>query len=425
MDATSSLSDNQRRFVCRIVFLLLCAAPTVFTTYRLYHRPGPSHWQNLIRANLGIPVQIESVETPVPFTTVLHGVRIPNQWIRSRDQEHDLKINEIRIDVGDFQNIVTIVQPIEVPMQGLSQLMQRCNDHLAELGLDKKSWRFEFAKIVLTDQENETSENAVPPVVLQPVVVNARRQQGGGERTLKCDALAAVDSFGVADPPMIELKLEKLGHAESFVLDTRDGTIPARLLRYWQPELNWLGNGCRFQGRVEFSNVLAGNGKINGDLYGVELDQLAKPYDLGIRGTCRVTEIDFVISENRVRHAGMRILSAQQMLIESSLLTAFQRIGIQTGELQDHGIDYWLPDFNLGVDIRMGKLFLSGRDGSAVISSNADGDPLATVFHADATVHDLASILTGDSTSSSAIAFLNRFLTEDRTARNPPQNPSF
>ncbi len=75
MDA-KTMSDNSRRAVCRLAFILLCALPLSLILYRIFHPVTTTHWQQAIKANLGLTAQIESVETPLPFVTLFHNVKL-------------------------------------------------------------------------------------------------------------------------------------------------------------------------------------------------------------------------------------------------------------------------------------------------------------------------------------------------------------
>ena len=423
MHESTRLSDNQRRFVFRIVFLILCAMPTAVTIYSLFHRNGPDHWQNLVRAELGFPVQISSVETPVPFTTVLRGVRVPNSVIHSpAESGTDLLIDEIRIKMGERQNIVTILQPLELPANGLSQLISRCNNHLEQVAIGRKMWQFALAKVVLTDHEQSRTDLAVPPVVLQQVAIQAWHENIEGIASLQCKLSAAVDPIGESVDAKLKMALQKFPQGDRLSLWTENGSVPARLLRFWQPESNWLGNGCRFSGRIEIAKTDNLNATVKGELQAVELDRLAEPYSLALRGTCDVSDIACQIDDNQITSATMRIHSSQQLSVGRSLLIAFKQLGIQTRPLTQHG-DQPFPNIDLWVGIQMGRLLFSGSNGS-VISSDANGNALATVHNADVSVYDLASILIGDpfgKFSNESIAFLKQFRAPqpERSARQP------
>lgn len=70
------MSDRSRRWICRLLFALLCVTPTLWVWLRIANRPQSAHWQTLLELQLGFPVEIDSVSTPVPDLTVLQGVRL-------------------------------------------------------------------------------------------------------------------------------------------------------------------------------------------------------------------------------------------------------------------------------------------------------------------------------------------------------------
>ena len=421
MSEQSTMSDNQRRFVCRIVFLLLCALPTAIGVYAAFHRPSPIQWQNLIRAQLGIPVRIASVETPVPFTTILRDVRIPDLCGGLETESNaDLLIDEVRIDLGDTQNVVTVVQPLKLQMPSLSHVLHRLSDHLGQMDFDHKHWRFEFKKIVLTEQNS-----ASPDFVVRPVVVHVARGNISNGPRVQGQMLAWTQM--TKQNELNRSTALKLDFGNKVVLETGSQGVPVRLLRYWYPELDLLGSHCKFLGTLNVEEVqepqlndekLAATcqGNFKGRLEGVELDRLAGPYSLGLVGRCNVENVHFEFHDDQVDFASMRIHSADPILVSGELLIKARKLGVDAKVNREEA--YKFPNLNLKVVVDQGALFLNGDEGT-VISKNTRGDVFMSVYPLDITVHDLATILTGSPTNEDAIAFLSRFRMPQRIARQP------
>ena len=121
----TQLSDDQRRTICRLLFLLLCALPTAIVVYFILHRPSPRDWERQIRAELGTLVKIDSVETPTPSLTMLRGVEIlptGDSGVRQNVFEGQ-KINELAIVFGNERNQVVIMDPIETDSAALKKMI--------------------------------------------------------------------------------------------------------------------------------------------------------------------------------------------------------------------------------------------------------------------------------------------------------------
>lgn len=410
------MSDNQRRTVCRIVFLVLCALPTFAAIYAVFHRPTTTQWQNLIRAQSGIPVQIAAVETPVPFTTILRGVRIPDSFMRGGiELNPDLRIDEIRIDFGDTQNVVSVVQPIKIPMESLSHVVQRFMNHFNQIDFDHKTWRVEFAKVVLADPQSAATDFDLKPVIMS--VGREDTSTGSGIRGQLMAWTQNESSDGLANSSAVNVSFDDDGA----LLKTGNDGVPARLLRFWYPELRLLGSHCHFHGKLTVNSIEQGTGTIRGQLLGVELDRLAAPYDLGLVGQCDINDLRCDFQNHRLEYGNMRIESARPFNASGKLLTEARKLGVQSDVPPDEKL-YTFPNLDLQVVVDQGSLFLFGdKNKGSVISMNQAGDAFLSVHPLNVTVHELATILTGNSTNDEAIEFLSKFRIAEsgRIARRP------
>lgn len=76
LESRSTLSDAQRRFLCRIVFVVACLLPTWIVAQWAVFPTSRSEWR--IRAShvLGWPVNLDSVQTPTPQQVVFRHFRL-------------------------------------------------------------------------------------------------------------------------------------------------------------------------------------------------------------------------------------------------------------------------------------------------------------------------------------------------------------
>lgn len=134
------MSDNQRRVLCRLIFLLVCAGPTLVSSYWICHPQTAAGWAQAIQAETGVEASIDFVETPTPYETVLHQLRLT-------DPEHGVLLEtvQVRISVGKYVDVEIPYEVNHVDNRGLARLLKTMHQNTVRRGVEK-SWRIRFAK---------------------------------------------------------------------------------------------------------------------------------------------------------------------------------------------------------------------------------------------------------------------------------------
>lgn len=134
------MSDNQRRAVCRILFLFLCALPTASVGYWIFHPQTAVTWEREIQANLGLTTRIDSVETPGPYTVILRGVEFLDV-----DGETILETVETRIEFGqEFDRVVIPNKVTGVSDRGVALFIENVRQNIVRKRSIKKRLLIEF-----------------------------------------------------------------------------------------------------------------------------------------------------------------------------------------------------------------------------------------------------------------------------------------
>jgi len=134
------MSDNQRRAMCRLLFLLVCAIPTSITSYWICHPQTAAGWEQAIQAETGIEASIDFVETPSPYETILRQLRLT-------DPEHGTLFETVEVRIR-FGNQVEVEIPYEVRHannRGLARLLKTMHQNAVRRGVDKP-WQLRFAQ---------------------------------------------------------------------------------------------------------------------------------------------------------------------------------------------------------------------------------------------------------------------------------------
>ncbi len=365
IDSINRMSDNNRRFACRLLFLLLCAGPTLLMTYWLTHRPGVTDWQEAIQAYLGLEINIDSLETPYPGETILRGVRIEQPFGAATYQ-----VNEITIQTGNT-NCVYINDLVSAAPEDLLRLLQQTSQHAFQLGHISEPWQIVFQTMAI-DPNPESPDLGL---ILSPIQVDVSQDSRGVTATAHFQK-ANLDStspmqcrvFYPRDHDKLRQEIE---------LDTGTSHLPCWLVDKLVGELANMGELATFCGTasllVDTENRVSG--RFNGLFDNINLQRLGEPVHQRLSGMAQANILDCEIVENRIRrlHAKLEcaeggwispqvLLSAQHHL---NLLSLTDRPRNQFVEYSSFGFEFLLDPPNdqfLIVDTREDGLIFDQND---------------------------------------------------------------
>ncbi len=253
------MSDNQRRLICRMVFLLFCAAPTLTVAYQICHPQSASSWSREIQSQLGVVTSVDSIETPGPYVTILRGLRFSDPELGSI-----LDAMEVRIEFGETNRIL-IPHSVKLSNAGILQLARTINDHLIRAHAADRPWRIEFLKHTVIQEAIATKQSRGQPksllvenlqVDIVPLVEGTMTQLAFQLPPDQPDE----DSNAASDRPWVVCKFDRSHPGEEDLksqqwlgLNTNGIELPCWLLGDLVPEIKQLGLNCRFAGYVDIS----------------------------------------------------------------------------------------------------------------------------------------------------------------------------
>lgn len=136
------MSDRKRRWICRLIFMVVCLLPTTWFLTRVAWQPTAPQWSSQLQLVLGIPLQVGSLQTPDPQTIRLLNLRWEHpelQWIAEIDQ---LEIRQTQVATTDSkkwkQNQVLpqqqwAIRRLVVSEQGLSEFLETLHHQWLQL----------------------------------------------------------------------------------------------------------------------------------------------------------------------------------------------------------------------------------------------------------------------------------------------------
>lgn len=277
MDA-KKMSDNSRRTVCRLAFILLCALPLSLVIYRIVHPVSNTQWQQAIKANLGVATQIGSVETPLPFVTVFHDIKFTDPELE------DIRLDKVKI-VSGTTNEVIIEHPVQIDASALATISQRLRDSLMRTHAASNAWKISLNQTTILHPAIELPNH----LELSSVSVSVFPYP---------DQTTAHVVATRADSPDndIELSLRRIRNKqepeEQFVIDTDEVYLPCWLMHDFWTQSKSFGTGSAFAGSFEITRVgktWSCNVLPNSRIDFMDLQSLSGMFAKDVTGLCQST----------------------------------------------------------------------------------------------------------------------------------------
>jgi hypothetical protein len=260
------LSDNQRRTICRVVFLAGCVTPTIAVLYTIFHRPTADDWARNIKAELGVEASIEGLDTPIPGVTILRGVRL-------FDPEAGplIEATEVAIEMTRIQNRVVIGQHLSLTRSGLTKLIELVNENPLRRHDIDRPWQLYcngLATIYDTSASLSANQQLAQTLTIENTHVWMQPLQGGTELQIRFQVAeeprVLAQGQHPAPQPTIKGYLARnkawdAGFNQLFAgLDTDGVALPCwlveELTREAIPEMRSLGTEVQFKGIVEYAS---------------------------------------------------------------------------------------------------------------------------------------------------------------------------
>lgn len=226
----NNLSDNQRRTICRVLFLLVCALPTFVTVYFATHRRSASDWAQLLQAEIGVETYIAVVETPRPDEMIFHDVKL-------FDNDGDVIFESLKakVTLGNI-NRIKFRDPIRMNREGLSHFLDEASGRIVKSKPDSKPWEVIFETVEIAEQEDPNFQSQ--PFHLQNIHVAIGNGYEGRQVTVSAAELG-------------EIKLVRASTNGQYTVEvnTKDREVPCWLADHWYPDLKGLlGSQSKFKG---------------------------------------------------------------------------------------------------------------------------------------------------------------------------------
>ncbi|MEL7497845.1 MAG: hypothetical protein AAFN77_09560 [Planctomycetota bacterium] len=267
------MSDNQRRNLCRFLFLAFCLLPTAITSYWICHPQTPEGWAQAIQAELGLDTEIGSIETPGPYETILRDLRF-------HDGDRTLfQTVEARIVFGEINRIIIEYPVTNLDSVGLAYLVDRINQHVLRKKerSSTKIWRVDFKDELVIDRNATSTRNtdSVFPMSHAEILEQQRNQLTIAKHARidvapTSDGMATTVYFNVRDPmqiddastPTMTFEIDTFAGEQVLRLNTHQDKLPVWLLDGIEPEISAsLGGDALFAGKLEMS---PSDGRVDG-----------------------------------------------------------------------------------------------------------------------------------------------------------------
>lgn len=283
------MSDNQRRTICRLLFLLTCAFPTAVCGYWIGHPQTAAGWERAIKAETGVEAEIGFIATPSPFRTILHDVRFT-------DPEYGVLLETVAIEITmgeQFQ--VKIPHPVnDVNNRGLARLIKTINQYPIRRASIKQEWRISFAEPIQISRvtaaelfgsqpaDNRVDLNALLDLNQETIVIDKLHIdiEPSFEGTLVAASFAlAPDNNALVKndraSKKVEIQLKKELHGHAIWLHTFKQPLPCWLAAEFTEDIaTGLGQEATFAGEMKLTSLSGQSPEV---FLSGRFDQLSSP----------------------------------------------------------------------------------------------------------------------------------------------------
>ena len=317
MDA-KTMSDNSKRTVCRIAFLLLCALPLSLVVYKIFHPVTTNQWQQAIKADLGLVSRIGNIETPVPFVTQFSDIQLEDAELGQLVQ-----LDRLKLIIGPTNEIV-IDDPLQVNGASLIRIAQRLRDSLLRTHSASKSWRIRLNNLTIVQPQSpltdplpissvEIAVNPYPTITITDIELKLANDTS--DNTVRFSLRRNRDNNEVR---------------ETIELATGQSYVPCWLMHEILPDLNSFGPACSFAGFTKLEKGDDGwSGVVEGNFRQFDLASLVKPYQRNIEGLCDVWVPDCIIQNNKIKSITTELRCESGRMDVATALAADRFLGIK------------------------------------------------------------------------------------------------
>ena len=347
MDRQEPMSDERRRAICRTSFLCCCVIPTLMVFYFILHPFSQQDWEQFLEAQLGLDVEIESVERTGPWNTILRGV-----VLRGDTENESVAATEVRIMHGSRIEI-SVPQPVQLPVEMATCLGIVTGEKIIHKGQLAKNALVHFRQLELV--ENRTRRTKVFRNVQW---VFGPYKEGVGSR-LTAEMAPTLGLPGGKLSVFCERGKSKTGI--TYDLHTNNNEVEGWVLSNLIAGAPTFVEDARFSGRIIVENSQEQNeAKIRGYLVGLDLTRLDRSKNLTGQALFRIEDCS-------VRNGKIHSLAASASCENGSISPQFANflvhdLGLQQSPLSDESqpsasdLSYRELDFQIALNNGMLRL---------------------------------------------------------------------
>ncbi len=353
------LSDNARRFLCRIGFVVLCVIPTLWCAKAVLFPRGHGEWSAQLQQQFGVASQLGRVSTLSPQRTDFFDLLVGAAAYETRviidhaslQNQHDGRLLQIAHARGSSAAIWLMLQQMTTALSrsGKSDRPQRIHletvTFLQPDGTATPNGIWHQLTILVENQGRSCTASFVP----------------GQRPTDNADGESA-------EPTRVTLQRNIDAHGNHWYLDARGSHLPIGLIQGGLPILRTVNpDAVVVNGLASLVEVNGQwSGEVRGQLAGIDLNHvIARNFGTPISGMATATITSAVIADSQLLEIEGHLYS-QSGTIGSDLLDGcVQCLGMQM--VQPHGgQDQPFRDLRFGFVIRNHALAIFGHQAGAI-----------------------------------------------------------
>jgi hypothetical protein len=316
------MHERTRRHLCRLLFIALCAVPTLITSTWATYRVSPFHaaaqraaWESLLLERTGFVATIDHIEQPAGGSVVLAGVEL----LDPDGGERVMRLRQIEIATAPQGKVLLLSQP-QIAQGQFLRLWDMLHDRVIRGRPPNSAIQISTGELTVEIGQRAQTFTHLRCTV-EPLETGVRAlvdfQLAGFE--MPSPAQLRIDRNRQVTPPTTSW----LFHTDTFV--------PCDLFGDYLPAVAFLGPECQFQGTV--AAVMTRDdwsGELSGQFSHVDLDRATSSFPHKVTGSADLGVHRALFQRGMLRQATGQLLANGGVISTSLLRSLSEQLGADT-----------------------------------------------------------------------------------------------
>ncbi|MGI9518543.1 MAG: hypothetical protein ACR2NP_15920, partial [Pirellulaceae bacterium] len=364
------LSDNAKRFLCRLGFVALCIIPTVWCLKYILFPPTDAQWAAQLQQQFGVANQPGEVRVLSPQRTDL------SDWVLGNgDFESHVIIDQASLQNRHDGRLLHITQAAGSPA-AIWHMLNRMTWQLSRTSKSDRPQRVLFESVSFLQADGKVMPGGTWKQLNLLVGDQGRRW------TISFLPAELAPTNAEEDTKTVTIKRTADAHGYHWYVDARGWQLPVALLQAGIPILHGVNpDAVMINGLASLrENQGRWSGEVRGQIGGIDLEYVVqRNFGTAISGVATATITSAIIADNRLQEIEGHLISSSGV-IGADLLAGFRECLAMQIVQPYGGQDQTYRDLRFGFLMRNHALAIFADEAGAIAHSD-DGHAMLIPPH--------------------------------------------